>query len=155
MGIDSARAGACACAWSLPCVSGSITACLNMSGTFSVAGMPLRVGRVRWPLGTSEHMGHVGAGQSLSGECLSSACPRVPGASLLEGMARCVLQVPWPGDRRHDNVYSFQEELAIPPGPSPSALVNEKGWVPALVRPSALCGLPPSVHGFRVLSFPR
>lgn len=32
----------------------------------SVAGMPLWIGRVRWPLGLSEHVGHVGAGPSLS-----------------------------------------------------------------------------------------
>ena len=39
---------------------------LNMLGYVFMANMSLRVRRVRWPPGVSEHTGHVGAGQSVS-----------------------------------------------------------------------------------------
>lgn len=119
--------------------------------------------------------GHIGAcgthwsrsDRSLTGGCLSVACP-CRGAFLLEGMTRCVLQVPWPGQWRRDNVYSSQEELGHTPqvpspaphlgSPSPFSTGGPEGLSSKsqFVAPSAVASLPisPLVHSFRVSSLP-
>lgn len=67
-------------------VSGQVTAYLNMSQHVFVAGMPLCIRGVCWPLGTSGPMGHVGAGQSVS----------LMGGMSEPSMLECVEEhVPW------------------------------------------------------------